>query len=146
MENARKNLKVSAILVLIFTGLTMARMIVDMIFLDTSNITVPEGAPENVLLISKIVIIALGVLILIPQIYVGVKGLQVAENPSPAKGYIVWAVILFIISILSLISPITAIIRQVNIGANVGMLLDVVLDILIFYEFIKYANQVAKGE
>ena len=146
MENARKNLKVSAILVLIFAGLSLIRTICDMIFLDPSKVTVPEGSPENIVLIAKFVIIGIALVVLLPQVYVGVKGLKLASNPGPAKACIVWATILFVISILSIISPIAGLIKHEFIGSNVSALLDAVVDILIYFEFIKYAKTVSQGE
>ena len=52
------------------------------------------------------------------------------------------AIILFAISLLSLVSPAIALIQQKNVGDNVSAVLSILLEVIVFFEYIKYAKEV----
>ena len=98
MEQSRKNLKLSSIIVLILSVFYAIQLVCELMFGEINNATIPEGAPDNILLITKIVLASIAGLLLIPNIYIGVKGLKVAKNPDSSKAHIVWAIILLVFS------------------------------------------------
>ena len=145
MENARKNLKVSAILVLIFAGLSLIRMIVDMIFLDTSSITVPEGAPENVVQIAQIFISVVALLLLLPHLYIGIKGIKIAKKPDSSKAHIVWGILLTVLTAIGLVYPVLALVQgNGEAFENVSELCSIFVDVVVLAEYVKYAIAVRK--
>lgn len=144
MEQSKKNLRVSSIVVLVFAGLTLLQIVSELLLGELNEATIPEGAPDNILLITKIILLAVTVALLLPQIYIGCKGLRVAKNPDSSKAHIVWAVILLVFSVLGLISPVVNMIEQGGIYENTATLLSVLLEVVIYFEYIKYAKEVSK--
>ncbi len=80
------------------------------------------------------------------EIYIGIKGLRVAKKPNSSRGHIIWATVLFVLTIVSLIEPIVAIVTKSGAGDNVGMLLNFLLDAIIYFEYIRCAKAVANGK
>ena len=93
MEQSRKYLKLSSILVLIFSGLTLINIIYELVFAEFTDVEIPDGMPANILLITKIVIAVISVLLLLPRLYIGFKGLKIANNPDSSRGHIIWGMI-----------------------------------------------------
>lgn len=145
MEQARKQLKLSSLFLLLFAGLSVIQLGAELLFGELNSATIPEGAPENILLITKIILSVLTILILLPQIYVGLKGLKFAKNPDSSKGHIVWAIILFVISVLYMISPVANIIKGGDASENIKTIASYALEAIIYFEYIHYARALIKN-
>ena len=143
-EKTRKNLKNASLLVLLFVGLTLLQVVTELLFGDLNNAQVPEGAPENIVMITKVFLLVFSLVLLLPKIYVGLKGLRVAKKPDASKKHIVWAMIIFGISALGLIEPVVGIINQGGIKEHASVLFGVLLELVIYYDYIKYAKEVSK--
>ena len=146
MEQSRKHLKTWSIVVLIFTGLSLLDLVTELLFGDLNSVTIPEGSPENILLITKIILLAVSLLFLLPQLYIGIKGLKMAKNPDTSRGHIVWGTILLVISVIGLIAPVIAIIKQENIFENISQFASILIEALVFYDYVKYAKAVRLGK
>lgn len=145
MEQNRKQLRISSLIVLLFAAVTLVQIISEVLFGDLESAVIPEGAPENILLITQIVLLVISLVLLLPQIYVGLKGLKVAKTPNSSKGHIVWAIILLAISILNMITPVVDIVKGGNAFDNLSSFFSYLLEATIFFEYIRYARAVAKG-
>ena len=130
---------------LILSAFYAIQLVCELMFGEINNATIPEGAPDNILLITKIVLASIAGLLLIPNIYIGVKGLKVAKNPDSSKAHIVWAIILLVFSCLALISPIVDFINNGIQYKITSAFCSIVVDITVFIEYIYYARAVAKG-
>jgi hypothetical protein len=86
-----------------------------------------------------------GLILLLPQLYIGVKGMKIAKNPTSSKGHIVWAVILLVFLAFGIISTVISIAEQINVVNDVITLFDHALDVIVYCMYIKYANRVLKG-
>ena len=113
MEQSRKHLKISSIIVLIFTLASIFNLIAGII--DLNSATIPDGAPDNIVTITKTVLIVVSGIVLLPQIYIGLKGLKVSLNPDSSKLHIIVATFVFVFSLLSLISPAIAQIGRAHV-------------------------------
>ena len=142
MEQTKKNLKTTSMLVLLFAALTLIRVIVSLIF-DGFGST--EGATDGAVLVANIIVLVVTVICLIPQVYIGLKGIKVANAPDSSKAHVIWAMILFVITVLSLISPVIGLIKKDTGSDNVGTLLSLLLEGIIYFEYVKYARDIAKG-
>ena len=142
MEQTRKNLKTTSILVLLFAVLDLVRVIVSLIFDGFGS---AEGATDGAVLVANIIVLSVTGICLIPQVYIGLKGIKVANAPDSSKAHIIWAMILFVITVLSLISPIIGLIKKDAGSDNVGTLLALLLEGVIYFEYVKYARDIAKG-
>ena len=145
MEQKRKNLKVVSAIVLVFTGLTFLRTAVGYLFTDQGIAILPDGSSVILQLIVRLIMVAVTLVFVLPQIYVGVKGLRIAKNPAPAKAHVVWAWILLVIAILGLIEPVTAVLQPGGLAGNVVALIIGLLSIVIYFAYIRCARAVAKA-
>ena len=144
MEQAKKHLKISSMLVLLFVGISLLQLVTELMFGDINSATIPEGSPDNILLITKTFVMVIALLLMLPKVYVGVKGLKMAKAPNASKGHIIVAAIILAFSIFSLIDPAMAILKQDGTSGNVSSLFNILLEVTIYYEYIKNARLVAK--
>ena len=142
MEQAKKHLKISSMLVLLFVGISLLEIATELMFGDINSAPIPDGAPDNILLITKTFVMVVALVLMLPKIYVGIKGLKIAKYPNTSKGHIIWAVIIFVFTLLGLVEPAMAILKQDSV--NMSALLGVLLELAIYYDYIKYAKLVAK--
>ena len=145
MEKARKNLKITSIVLLIMAGSTMLNILGEIFFGELNRSAVPEGAPANILLIAKIILLVISTLLLWPQVYVAVKGIKIAKNPVATKRHIFWATVLLVLSVLGLISPVLELLRSEGVYQNVGSILSMLIEVCLYYEYRKYAKEIAKA-
>ena len=138
------DLKNKTVLVTGAAGFVGASLVTELIFGNFNDAVIPEGSPDNILLITKIFVAVISFAFLLPQIYVGIKGLKMAKNPDSSKGHIIWATILLVISVIGLVSPIVSIIKLEAIFENISTIITILVDVVIYYLFIKYAKIVAK--
>lgn len=142
MENAKKNLKILATLILALSGLSLIRMIVDVIR-GGFKIENTQGYSEGILMAAMIVTCVLGFILLLPQIYVGIKGIKVSNTPDSSKAHIVWAIILLVCAVIGTISAVSSLARaEGDAISNVFELANRVLDVAMYFLFVKYAKQV----
>ena len=144
MEQSRKKLKTYSIIVLIFTVATIFNLL--SVLIELNNATIPEDAPSNILLITRIILIAVSSILLLPQIYIGVKGLKIAKKPNSSKAHIVVATILFVFSILGVLSPITSLFQKQAVVENIRAIIYLVVEMSVYFDYIKWAKNVAKGK
>ena len=149
MEKNKKNLRFMSIVLLILAGLSLLSILFELFFGELSDAfkgaTLPEGATDNVILVAKIVILAISLLLLLPQVYIGIKGIKIAKNPDNSKGHIVWGVILIVFTALGLGSPIAGLIQGSDIMGNIASLCSIIVDICILYEYVSFARAVQKA-
>ncbi len=144
MSNSRNHLKEASFLVLLFTAFSFIRMIIQL-FVGFEADPTQVGVSHEIIVATMIVVFVVGLILLLPQLYVGVKGMKIAKNPTSAKGHIVWAVILLVFSAFGIIATVSSIAEQVNVVDNVITLVDHALDVIVYCMYIKYANRVLKG-
>ena len=144
MSISRNHLKEASFLVLLFTAFSFIRMIIQL-FVGFEADPTQVGVSHEIIVATMIVVFVVGLILLLPQLYVGVKGMKIAKNPTSSKGHIVWAVILLVFSAFGIISTVTSIAEQINVVDNVITLVDHALDVIVYCMYIKYANQVLKG-
>ena len=144
MSNSRNHLKEASFLVLLFTAFSFIRMIIQL-FVGFEADPTQVGVSHEIIVATMIVMFVVGLILLLPQLYVGVKGMKIAKNPTSSKGHIVWAVILLVFSAFGIISTVSSIAEQVNVVDNVITLVDHALDVIVYCMYIKYANRVLKG-
>ena len=144
MTKDRKTLKEYSIVILILAGLTLVRIIVDACItgFNPANVNI-EGASETLIKVSLIIAFVLALVLLIPDVYVGIKGIKEANNPSGAKAHIIWALIIAIIYALGTVSSIVDICKGFS-WSNLTSLCNTVLDACIFTLYYLTAKKVAE--
>lgn len=144
MEQSRKNFRISAIVVLIFAGISLLQAILALLFMDFNVAELPANSPENIILITKILLLVVSLLLVAPQVYIGIRGLQIAKNPQRSKGHIVWAIILFAFAGASLVMTVATMIGQGGVGEHLSAFFGAVLELVVYFDYIKYARDVLK--
>ena len=147
---SRKNLRISSIVVLALAGLSLLNIIFEL-FLgelngELNNAMIPEGAPENVGLIARVFILVVSFLLLLPHVYIGIKGLKMAKTPDASRGHIIWGIILTVFTAIGLISPIVSLVQGSGSAfENVSELCSIAVDVFVLVEYVKYARAVRNG-
>ena len=144
MSNSRNHLKEASFLVLLFTAFSFIRIIIQL-FVGFEADPTQVGVSHEIIVATMIVMLVVGLILLLPQLYVGVKGMKIAKNPTSSRGHIVWAVILLVFSAFGIIATVSSIVEQVNVVDNVITLVNHALDVIVYCMYIKYANRVLKG-
>jgi hypothetical protein len=139
MEQIRKNLKLSSIVVLVLAGFSMLQVVCELFLGELGNAITTEGASDNTLLITRIFLLSFALLLTSPGIYIGIKGLRIAKKPNSSKGHIVWGIILLVFASLSLISPVADIINNGFKYDYISEFLSIAIEVTVFFEYIKYA-------
>ena len=138
-----------SIVVLILAGLSLINILFALFFGELNeelqNATIPEGAPENVGQIAQIFILVVALLLLLPHLYIGIKGIKIAKKPNSSVGHIVWGVILIAFTALTLVSPILGLVQgNGEVFENVSELCSIFVDVVVLAEYVKYAIAVRK--
>ena len=144
MEKNRKELKSFSIVVLVVTAISLIGIIVNACVNGIPRITeIYEGMTEDMIQISSVISFVLTFVIFIPQIYVGVKGIKIANGAKSGKAHIVWAFILAVLAGIAAISGIVNIIEAFSTDALLN-LVDPAIDLVMFIFYLIYAHQVAR--
>ena len=145
MEKNKKNLKVLSILILALAVYSLIRIVLSVFSIDLNPEDLTDGASATLLLIGQIFVCVVSFILLIPQIFVGIKGIKVSNNPDSSKAHIVWAVILAVCSILGVISSVSNLIsNNGDLVGNLFELADMVIDVCMYVAYVKYAKLVRK--
>ena len=144
MEQTRKYLKLSSIAVLALAFFSLLQIVSELLYGELNNAVIPEGAPENILPITKIVLFSVALLLTLPNIYIGIKGLRIAKKPNSSKGHIVWAIILLAFASLSLIEQGVGFIHNGFNFENISAFCSIVVEVTVFVEYIRLAIAVRK--
>lgn len=146
MNKERKLLKEYSEIILILAVFSLVRMVVELCLYGTKAPNIPiEGATGQSVRITVIVTSVIAFLLLLPNFYVGIKGMEQAEKPTGKRAHIVWAIIL---AVLSLIATITAIV-DITKGFSVGKLLavlDMAVDTALFIMYYLTATKIANNK
>ena len=147
METSRKNLKSMSLLVLVLAALALARNIMAVVSTGFKVDNIPEGMTEAFVKATMIGAFIGSIILLIPQIYVGIKGLKIANNPEiSSKGCIIVAKVLLVLAIIATVFSVADLAKAADKIDAILALVNVVLDIFVYIFFIKYAKQVSKAE
>ena len=144
MEQTRKYLKLSSIAVLALAFFSLLQIVSELLYGELNNAAIPDDAPENILLITKIIVLVVSLLLTLPNIYIGIKGLLIAKEPNSSKGHIIWAIILLAFAALFLIEQGVGFIHDGFNFENISAFCSIVVEVTVFVEYIRLAIAVRK--
>lgn len=144
MDKDRKELKSFSILILVLVALTLIRAIVSACVNGFQVNEVPAGTTKELVQTAAIIAFVVSLLLLIPQIYVGVKGIKIANGAASGKAHLVWALILAVLAAIATISAISNLTKAFNFDAVLSAL-DPAIDVLAFACYYVYARRVANN-
>ena len=140
MEKIKKTLKEASILILVLCGLTLIKNIVNVCVNGFTVASQLPGLAADLVEITAIITFVISLLFLLPEIYVGVKGLKMANGAASGKAPIVWAIILAILAGISAISAISGLTKGINVDSILPVI-DAGLDLFAYIYFIIYARK-----
>ena len=146
MNLNRKYLKNISIIILILAGIFLINLVRGIFFDGLNQAAIPEDAPENILQITQIFVLVMSLLFLLPQIYVGVKGLKIANEPDNSKGHIAWASILLATAAWSVVSGLLSMISDGVTLSSVFDIAVVAVDTVVYLVYIKFARAIYQAE
>ena len=138
MEKSRKYLKFMSEIILIFLTFSFIRTMLEVLLVKVDI----ENIPTQFLIIAKIMLCVIYALLYAPQVYIGVKGIKVANAPDSSKAHIVWAVIFLVFALLSIISSVSGLIKAEDVTSNIFVLIDATIDFVLYLFYVKFAKQV----
>ena len=150
MEQLKKNLKTSSKIVLALAILSLINILFELFFGELSEAlraaALPEGAPDNIRLVTQILVLVISVVLLLPQFYIGVKGLKIAKNPDGSRAHITWGYVLIAFTLLELLTPLLALIGgSGDAFGESAEFLSVAVDVFVLYEYVKFAKAVREA-
>ena len=143
MKDSKTQLRRWSYLILFFTALSAIRMIVEVFKIDFNPTDLPEGTTKGMFIAAQIIVLVIGLIILLPEVFVGVRGIKLSKSPDSRKGHITWAKVIIVLSVIGLIAPISGLIQGERIVSNILEVIDLLCDVAVFYLFIIFAKQVA---
>lgn len=138
MEKSRKSLKFMSEIILILLTFSFIRTILEVLLVKV-NI---DNIPTQFMIIAKIMLCVIYAVLYAPQVYIGVKGIKVANTPDSSKAHIVWAVIFLVFAVLSIISSVSGLIKAEDVTGNIFALIDATIDFVLYFFYVKFAKQV----
>ena len=138
MEKSRKYLKFVSEIVLICLAFSFIRSILEVLLTNISM----NNIPDSYIITAKIVLCVIFTMFYVPQVYIGVKGIKVANNPDSSKAHIVWAVIFIVFAVFAAISAVSGLIKAEDVTGNIFGLIDAAIDLGLYFFYVKFAKQV----
>ena len=149
MEN-RKNLHDYG-LVLVILGILDLFMFVSTIvasLIDGTITKVIATAEPDIIVAVKVIlglVVGLMGLIVLADVFIGIKALKVSKNPNADKGYITAAKVFFVMSVIASISHIVTLFNgSVSVVDTVLNLVSAVLGAVVYFLFVKAAQAVRR--
>ena len=148
MEKARKNIKVTAIFIMVLALLKVIASIVNFV---TKGVEIPESmiTPEltrDALHAIMVVVWVVTLILHLPSFYVGFKGLKVAKNPDNSKAHIVWATILLVFAVISVLSQVGELSKATDMLDAILKIVDEVCIGVLYVFYILEAKKIRAGE
>ena len=132
MEKNRRDLKSLSMLVLLLVALDAILKIVTVCLKGLPEVEqIPEGMSADTVKIASAILFVLGFVVFLPQIYVGLKGMKIADGAKCTKAFIVWTVILLAFAAIATISALATLFQTFNVN-NILTLVSHALDAIIF--------------
>lgn len=143
MEKERKELKAFSILILAFVAIELIRAVVELCVNGIPQIPNIPADIQQIFETFMIVVFVIVLLFYIPEVYMGIKGIKVANNPTVrGRGHIVWAVIFIIFSIIGTISSVYELTQVFNLDNAINVI-DPVVNLLVYIFYYRFASKIA---
>lgn len=138
MEQSRKHLKLSSIVVLVYSGLYLLQLAVEYFFGELKNASLDDAG--------KIIFWTIALLLFIPQLYIGIKGLKIAKNPTPSKAIYIWTAILLLFAVVSLVSNVVTAMGSGSFKDSTATFFKYIVEVLVYFDHIMYTRAVFKAQ
>jgi hypothetical protein len=142
MDRSSRNLLTYALFILGSVAVTLVGIGAE-IYLG--GFAIPDGTTQEALDITKIFVLAISAVMLLPQIYIGIKGICVARNPDSSYSHIFLGGILLAITLVSLVLSVGGIFTGSE-DVSYTALVEQTFQVIFYIGFLISANQVRNGD
>ena len=147
MSKNRKRLQIASLIILTITLFILVRNIVNVSIHGFEATTIPEelietGVTLETLTIVNIILFVVSLLILIPDAYVGIKGLQIVKSKTEKKSHITLAKIFVVLYGLTFVSTCMSFTTTTNLPLTIISLVVELFATLAFLFYAIYAKKV----
>lgn len=148
MEKTKRDLWITSVVILVLTLIVVVNAIIGAASTGfTFNAAPVDGLSKEIVQMISIIVWAISLIILIPQIYVGYTGMRISKgqaDPSK-KGHLIWAIILAIFSLISVITSISNIANSKNFASDIINLVDAILSVLLFGSYVFFVRKLSRA-
>ena len=141
----KKDLKVVSIVILALLALTLVRTIVNACVNGIPQIQATQGLSKDILQIASIIAFVLAFVFLLPQLYIGVKGIKIADGGEFGKAPFVWTIILGILAVIATISALSNMFKAFNFD-TILVAVDCALDVALYVCYYLCIKSIAKAK
>lgn len=148
MEKTKRDLWITSVVILVLTLIVVVNAIIGAASTGfTFNAAPVDGLSKEIVQIILIITWAIGLIVLIPQIYVGYTGMKIAKDQADPrkKGHLIWAIILAIFSLISVITSISNIANSKNLASDIINLVDAILSVLLFGGYVFFVRKLSRA-
>lgn len=132
MEKVKKDLKVYSIVILAFVAFTLVRAIVSAcVYGIPQPAEIPQDSTKEMVKIMTIIAFVLSFVLLLPQVYVGFKGIKIADGAICNKAPRVWAIILALLAGIATVSGLIDLFKLFTFDQLLSVL-DTAVDVVLF--------------
>lgn len=146
MEKAQKNLKVLSIVLLVFAALSVIKMIVRV---AVSGFAIEgvgvEGLSEEIIKIVAIVSWVISFLFILPEVYVGYKGLKISQEPDKSKAHIIVAIIMLVLAAISTLTNFVNLFNAKDLFVAILSFVETGVDLIVYILYVKTAKEIANA-
>lgn len=148
MGKTKRDLWITSVVILVLTLIVVINAIIGAVSTGfTFNAAPVDGLSKEIVQMISIIVWAISLIILIPQIYVGYTGMKIAKDQADPckKGHLIWAIILAIFSLISVITSISNIANSKNLASDIINLVDAILSVLLFGGYVFFVRKLSKA-
>ena len=145
MEKSKKELKALSIVILVFAVVYFAENIIGAALDGFVIKDIPEGVSFSVAQAVYISVLVLSFLFILPDVYIGIKGIKAAKEPVKTKAHITWAKVLMVISIIAVISSVVEAFSSKDLVMDIISIADMTVNACLYYFYIKHATVLVKA-
>ena len=142
MEKNKKELKILSILILVLVAWSVIKAIVNVCLYGMPKLEATEGVSQEVMQVAGVIVFVLSFVVLLPQVYVGVKGILVADKGAKGKGHIIWAIILAVLAAIAAISSAISVFKAFSADNLVSLGLAAT-DLAVYLAYFVIARKIA---
>lgn len=144
MEKLKKSLKISSLCILLVTVSRLAFALMSYFKgnLEVTDDMIPEGFTREMATASVMIVWVIGLIALLPSFYLGFKGLKIAKNPDNSKAHIIWAMIMLIFSVISVLSSVGQLSSVKDLTMSILDLSEVVLCAMLYFLYYLEAKKI----
>lgn len=150
MKGKKLDLFILSIVILATAAFALVQSIVNVAIngfaIDAASLGEGMTITPEVATIIGVIGFAIGVIFLLPQVFVGIRGMQNAKGPMEKQGHITWTKVLFVFAIISAVAAIISAFTTNDLLNSIINIATNIVNVCIYYFYIKYAKAINKAE